>query len=334
MTDDDPRPQSAAEPRPSGAVPVPPPDVALNPGRLAVFCAVVERHSFTRAADDLSFTQPAVSMHVRSLEDALGARLFDRGNRGAQLTPAGQAVYDYAVGVLRDTVALHARLDELAGRDAGVVTLGTTTTPGTYILPGLLARFHHQQPGAQVRLRILTPDAISQEVLAEHLDFGVVSETTPVAQALRSEPLWTERLVLVAAPDHRLAARPRVALADLAGEEFIAGPHAAAGDLLLDAALARAGLPPRRIALEVGHPEAARQAVLASVGLAVLLHRVVAAELAAGQLVALDVDDLPLVKRARLVYRRTYRFSALARDLLACFRASARQPARTYARAR
>src|SRR5215207_6799421 len=99
-------------------------DPKLNPLRLAVFCTIVKRGSFTRAAEELFLTQSTVSAHIRALEQHCGTRLFDRSRRGAQLTEAGRVVYDYAVTVQRETAAVRARLSDLAGGQGGVVTFG------------------------------------------------------------------------------------------------------------------------------------------------------------------------------------------------------------------
>jgi DNA-binding transcriptional LysR family regulator len=308
------------------AVGVHPDDVVANPVRLGIFCRVVERQSFGRAADDLLVTRPAVSMHVRALEEAFGARLFDRRRRGAHLTEAGRAVYEFAVTVRRDIVALRAQLNDLAGGRAGVVTLGATQTLGSYALPDLLASFHCSYPAMRLRLRIGTSDRITEEVLRGQLDLGIVTESISISPALRVEPLWTETEVLIAAPDHRLAGQARVALADLVGERFILGPGRSIGDRALDMAMAQVGLPPRQVVMEVGTPEGAKRAVRRGIGLVVMFRRAVAAELAAGQLVVIPLEVLPATEQLYLIARRAHRFSPLAQNLMAFLRAAARDP--------
>jgi LysR family transcriptional regulator, low CO2-responsive transcriptional regulator len=308
-----------ARDRPRGMQPR---DAGLNPVRLAVFCAVVERQSFRRAADELCLAQPTVSGHIRVLEETLGAPLFDRRRRGAHLTEAGHAVYDYAVGVRRELAALRAHLSDLAGGQAGVVTLGAPQVPGTYILPELLASFHHQHPSARVNLRLVSPDAIAEEVLRGRLDFGIVGEVTRLGTLL-SEPLWAEPTVLIAPANHRLAGWAALAVADLAGEAFIVGPARNVGDRALDLGIARAGLLARRVVMEMGTHEGVKQAVQRGVGLAIVFRRVVAAELAAGQLVALPFEALPLVEQFLMVYRRAHRFTPLATSLMTFIRTEA-----------
>jgi DNA-binding transcriptional LysR family regulator len=302
-------------------------DLILHTLHLAVFRTVVERQSFTRAAEDWCLTQPTISAHIRALEKITGARLFDRSRRGAHLTEAGRMVYDYAVTIFRETAALRAGLSDLTGGERGTVTLAAGMTLGTFLLPELLADFYHRHPAAQIHLRILPPDMIADDLLHGSIDFGIVSEATAVAHTLQTEPLWSEELVLVAPPEHALARRGAATIAELAGEPFVAGPSGlgrSAGDQALDAALARAGFSSRRVVMEVGHPAGAKTAVLKGVGLAVLFRRVVAAELAAGALVALSVDELPRTEQFRLVHRRAHQFSPLGRRLMQFIRDHAR----------
>jgi DNA-binding transcriptional LysR family regulator len=297
-----------------------PEHAALNPVRLAVFCTIVECRSFSRAAERLAVTQPAVSAQVRTLETLLGAPLFERRRRGAMLTEAGRAVYEYAQGVLRDTQVLGAGLSDLAGGEAGTVVLGAPGVLGTYVLPGLLTSFQRAHLATSVRLRILPSEVIAEEVLRGALDVGIAADFTTLPASLHSEPLWAERMVLAARPDHPLAARNHVTVADLADELFVTTRLRFAGDEVLDAKLAEAGLPARRSGLEVDQPEGVKRALLAGAGLAIIARPVVAAELRAGALIALACDELPMVQRFRLVYRRSHRFSPLAQRLIAYLR--------------
>src|SRR5262249_22614192 len=162
------------------ALPVDPGDVVVNPVRLAVFCAVVEHAGFARAAEALSLTPPAVSMHVRALEQLWGTLLFDRKHRDGRLTEAGHAVYDFAIGVLQANAAVRARVNDLLGAQAGTVTLGATAAQCTYILAPVLARSREQHPAAELRVSLLQPQSIADEVLKGHLDFGIGNEIMPV----------------------------------------------------------------------------------------------------------------------------------------------------------
>jgi LysR family transcriptional regulator, transcriptional activator of the cysJI operon len=304
---------------------VQPNDLLLNPVRLAIFRTVVERHSFTRAAEELSLAQSTVSGHIRLLESAFGSPLFDRRQRGAQFTEVGQAAYDFAIAVQRELDALRAQVRDLAGGLAGAVTLGAPVVPGTHVLPELLAHFHRQRPAAELRLRLLPPESIGEEVLHGHLDMGIVNESTVLPAAVWREPLWCETVMLVAASDHPLAKKPHVSLEDLAGQPFVIGCGRTGADQALNQALARAGLPPRHIVMEAGNQDGARQAARQGVGLAVLYRRVVSQDLTDGKLVILPMPELPGTEQQLLVFRPAHRFTPLAQQLIAFLQAAAPQ---------
>jgi DNA-binding transcriptional LysR family regulator len=297
-----------------------PDEVVLNPVRLAVFCAVVERRGFTRAAEALALTQSTVSSHIQTLEQVLGSPLFDRGRRGGQLTEAGQAVYEFAVTMRREVVALRARLSDLSGGQAGVVTLGVTIMPGTHILPTLLARFHHLHPRGEVQMRLLSPDVIPEEVLQGRLDFGIIGEAQPLSPGLQAEPVWCSELVLIAWAGHRLADQAHVTLEDVAAEPFVVAWGRTLGDQVLNRALARAGLAPRRIVMQLGNQDGVRQAVLQRVGLGVVARRIVVEELTTHALVALPLEDFPVREQSVLIYRRAYHLTPIAEQLIAFLR--------------
>ncbi|HLI27679.1 MAG TPA: LysR family transcriptional regulator [Chloroflexota bacterium] len=300
-------------------------DSVLNPVRLAVFCTVVERRSFNRAAEALCVTPSAVSLHVRALEALWQTPLFDRRRRGAHLTEAGKAAYEYAITVLRETANLRAHLRDLAGGNTGLVTIGATMVPGTYFLPPILAQFRARRPKARIQLLLHTPEALVDEVLRSQVDLAVGPEIIPLTAALHAEPVWTEAMLLVAPASHPLARATRVQLTDLVHEPFVVSRSRTVGDRMLDTALARAGLPPRHIVLEVGPQEIVKHAVLAGTGLAVLLRCVVAGELARGELIALPLEHVPMSERFYLLYRPTHRFTPLANHLVAAIRSQARK---------
>jgi len=295
-------------------------DVVLNPVRLAVFCAVVERRGFTRAAEALALTQSTVSGHIRVLEQALGSPLFERRRHGARLTEVGEAVYEFAVTLRQAVVGLRAQISDLTGGRAGVVQLGAPISPGTQILPTLLARFHQVRPAGELRMQLLPPDLIPEQVLRGRLDFGVVSEAVELPPALQAEPLWRDRVVLIASSDHRLAGRPRVTLLDVAREPFVVAWGRTLGDQALNRAFARAGLASRRIVMQVGNQDGVRQAVLQGVGLGIVHRRGVAADLAAGALIALPLEDLPMMDQTVLIYRRAHHFAPITEQLIAFLR--------------
>jgi LysR family transcriptional regulator, low CO2-responsive transcriptional regulator len=298
-----------------------PADILLNPVRLAVFRTVVERRSFARAAEALSLSPSTVSGHIRVLEEVLEGELFDRQRRGAPLTEIGQCVYDFAIGVQRELVALRAQIKDLAEGRVGSVALGGAGVMATRILPEILARFHQEHPNAHLRIRDLTPEQIVNEVQRGGLDFGILSASLPIPPALRTVPLWCETLVLVAAGRHPLSRQTAIRPSDLVGQPFVVGWRRTQGDQALDQDLARAGLPPRRIVMEIGNLDGVREAVRQGVGLGIVFERTAAADLRAGDLAVLPVLGFPMAEQYLLIHRPAHRFTPLAKQLIAFLQA-------------
>ena len=190
--------------------------------KLRVFCEVVERQSFTLAAEHLFTTQPALSVHMRSLEQFFGTRLLYREGRRSLPTEAGEAVYRYARGVLHETEQVRALISELRDAQTGRIAIGATPTVGSYVLPQLISRFKQRNSRADLVLRVAPAATVRDETLAGSTTSPV--EAGPLPEGLAAEPLRREELVVVAHPDHPLAARPRGALGRGAGAAVRAGP--------------------------------------------------------------------------------------------------------------
>lgn len=157
-------------------------------------------------------------------------------------------------------------------------------------------------------------------MLHGRLDFGDVGEVEILAPALQVEPIWSNELVLIAWPDHRLAGRARVTLSDVAAEPFVVAWGRTLGDQVLNRAITRAGLAPRRMVMQLGNQDGVRQAVLRRVGVGVVSRRIVAEDLAAGALVALPLEGWPVVEQFLLIYRRAYRITPIAHQFMAFLR--------------
>jgi len=297
-------------------------DALINVLRLAIFRTVADEQNFSRAAARLAVTQPAVTGNIQALERALGTRLFDRHRRGVQLTPAGETAYAFAVTVINELAALRAQLADLAAGQGGTLALGATLHTATYLLPDILAQFHQEYPAAYVDLRILSPDAIAEDVARGRLDLGITVEGAPQA-GLQAEPLWLEEAIITAPADHRLAGGATVPLAALVDEPFVIGSFPTRVDSVLDHALVRAGLPRRRICMQMGNLEGVKHAVLRRIGLGVVFRRAVAAELASGCLVTLSVPGLSMAEQFLLIYRSRDHLTPLARNLAERLRAHA-----------
>ena len=179
----------------------------MDTRQLAAFCAVVERKSFSQAAERLGVTQPAVSLQVRSLEKRLGRKLLDRSGRSVEPTEAGQALYRGAQRLL----ALEGQLlEELeageAGELGGTLEVGASTGPGSTVVPVLLCEFQRQNPGVAISLSISDTQSVVDRVADRELELGVVGAARR-HRGVVFEPFFRDEVVLACPPDHRFAGR-------------------------------------------------------------------------------------------------------------------------------
>lgn len=284
----------------------------MNLHQLRIFHAVAQRMSFSAAAERLFLTQPAVSLQVRALERSLGVRLFDRSGGRLALTPAGEALLRSATTILNAEGEARRAIDELKGASAGRLIVAANTTGGMYFVPRLLAAFRAEAPKVQLELEVDATDRICERVAQGTVDIGFVGG--PVDdRRLTVEPIAEDRLVLVAAPGHPVAAsgRPRITAADLAAEALIVPEAASRTRMLVERRLREAGLPFRPAAQMVG-TEAVKKAVEANLGVAFVSRFAVEAELALGRLAALEVDGLAIVRPIVMIYRSERYFTPAA----------------------
>jgi DNA-binding transcriptional LysR family regulator len=268
---------------------------------LRTFHAVATQRSFTRAGRALDLSQPAVSAHVRALERYFGARLFEMRQRRVHLTVAGQALFTYTQRVFN-------LLDE-AGRavvatqraERGLLRLGASPTIGVYLLPIMLAQFHAEHAEVQIDIFIGPTAEVIARVVGDHLPLGLV-EAPVNHRDLVVERVGEDDLVLVAPKDHLLARLRQVEPPELAEVPLLRREAGSGTRALVDTALLRAGVNPPTL-MELGSPEALKQAVLAGVGLAWLPRLSVARELSSAQLAEVQVTGLS-VRRVLSAVRR------------------------------
>lgn len=274
----------------------------MDTGLLRTFLAVARTENFTAAAAELHLSQSTVTAHVKTLERELGARLFDRMPRGARLTAAGGRALERAVGLLE----AEARLRAAAAGDAlpsGTVAVGAGDTLCSAPVPRVIASLRRSHPGIDVHLfPVGTADAV-RDLRRGRLDLALLLEDGEGPAALLSEPLAREPLVLIAAPDHPLAAAGApVTWDDLVRVPFFLHEEGCSySDRVARELQERPGARPRLTRL--GSSEAARACVAAGLGVGVLPRTAARDALAAGTLAALDGPPVPDVP-VRLVRHR------------------------------
>lgn len=240
---------------------------------LRTFKEAAERGSFVRAAEKLRYAQPTVTLHVRELERAFGARLFEKDGRGMRLTEAGRALKEHADAVLERAERMELAMAELATGEAGHVRLGSIEPTASLRLPELLARFCAGRPRLRLTLEVGGTETLSRQVAAGELDAAVCSPP-PAGLGLHFEPLFVEGLALLVPEDHPLAGADAVRAEDLAGHGLLLSEKPCAYRAAAERALAERGAnlrPGVEIGtVEIGGLEAMKRAVCAGLGPALL----------------------------------------------------------------
>jgi len=272
--------------------------------RLQVFYSVARHLSFTKAAESLHMTQPAVTFQVRQLEEQFNTRLFDRMHNRISLTEAGERVQHYAKQIFELYSRMEGEVRELTGEVSGVVMLGASTTIAEYMLPSLLGAFKGKFPDVVIRLRVSNTEGIVALVDDNEIDLGVVE--APVSNKnLVVEVGRIDKMVAVLPPDHVLAGRVSLPVAEVPEHPFIAreegsGTREVTFDYLRDAGLEPADL---TVVMELGSPESIKGAIEAGMGISVLSRSTIAKELALGTLTCVALDP-PLERPFSFVHRR------------------------------
>jgi len=271
----------------------------MDTRQLAAFCAVVEKSSFSQAAEKLGVTQPAVSLQVRGLEERLGQTLLDRSGRRVEPTEAGLRLYRSAQRML----ALEEQLyDEVAAESAelqGTLAIGASTGPGAHLVPLLLCEFQREHPDLHIALSIWDTQTVSEKVAQRELELGVVGALRR-NRSLEFEPLVRDEIVL-AVPLGHPAAGGSVTVDDLREETLIAMQEGAGVRQVVDDELRRAGLRVRELdpKLELGLQESVKSAVAAGFGVTFISRTAIEGELAAGTLAMARVAG---IEPARQIY--------------------------------
>ncbi len=274
----------------------------MDTRQLAAFCAVVERRSFSQAAERLGVTQPAVSLQVRALEKRLGTQLLDRSGRRVEPTEAGLRLYRGAQRLLTLEEQL---LDELAGEGggelAGELRLGASTGPAAIVVPVLLCEFQRAHPGVKISLTVSDTQSVVERVAARDLELGIVGAARR-HRAVRFEPFFDDEVILACPPGHPFAGRT-VTLEDLRGASLIVMQEGAGVRQIVEDELRALGIRLRDldVRLELGLQESVRSAVQAGYGITFISRSAVEPELAAGTLAAARVEGLDAKREISLV---------------------------------
>ncbi len=296
----------------------------MDTRQLSAFCAVVERKSFSQAAERLGVTQPAVSLQIRSLEERLGTQLLDRSGRRVEPTEAGLRLYASAQKLL----ALEDQLvAEVAGADAdevsGTLELGASTGPGGTVVPLLLCEFGELHPNVRVRLSVFDTQTIVEQVAERALELGVVGAARR-HRGVVFQPLFRDEVVLACPAGHRFAGKT-ISLDDLRSEPLLVMQEGAGVRQVIEDELRSVGVRLRDLDVraELGLQESVRSAVAAGHGVTFISRTGIESDLAAGTIATARVRGLDPVREIFLVRasgrsetRAAHAFVELARTRL------------------
>ena len=272
--------------------------------RLQVFHTVARLLSFTKAAETLHMTQPAVTFQIRQLEEYFNTRLFDRTHNRISLTVAGQQVFKFADQILSLYSEMDNSVRELTGDVSGVLLIGASTTIAEYVLPTLLGEFKSRCPDVNIRLSVSNSVGVVHMVENNSVDVGIVE--SPISNKnLMVEVCWHDELVLICPPGHELASRTSIPVASLMELPFICREEGSGTREFICDYLGqnKMNLDDLNLSMEMGSPEAVKSAVEADLGISIVSKATVGKEIRLGTLKAIPLDP-PLERPFSIVHQR------------------------------
>lgn len=270
--------------------------------RLQVFYTVAKQLSFTKAAELLFMTQPAVTFQVKQLEEHFNTRLFERSHSKITLTPAGELVLEYAEKILSLSAELETRMGEMTGQIRGALLIGASTTIAEYLLPRVLGEFKARYPLVHASLTVTNSETVESKVADHALDVGLIEAPSHHPQ-LKNEVCCEDELVVICSPRHEFANLQEVAPERLAEQSYVSREMGSGTREVVDGYLRQAGLSPDDLdtVMELGSPEAIKGAVEADLGIAIVSRATILKELKLGSLVAVPLQPR-LIRPLSLVY--------------------------------
>ena len=277
--------------------------------QLRTFVTVARLNSFSRAAEALHISQPAVSAQILALEDVLKARLFDRIGKKIALSDAGRTVLAAAEDVMARLAEMERDLADLQQMKAGHLVIGASQVVGVYLLPEWLAGFQQEFPGIQAKVRIELARRIVDMLVEGEIDCALIGEGVPVSDSrVAVKPVANDELVLIVPSHHILAEMGSVPLSSLLGMTFILPRRDSASSECVLEQLAAEGMAPK-VVMELGNIGAVKRAVEAGLGVSIVSRIAVAHELADGRLKSVKLAGLKMERRISLCWLHDKRFS-------------------------
>ncbi len=277
--------------------------------QIKVFETVARLSSHSRAAELLHLTQPAVSMQIKQLEEAIGLPLFDQVGKKIHLTEAGHELLRYSQTILQQLMEMESVFDDLKGLRNGKLTISVAST-ASYFMPQLLGQFSKQFPGITISLNVTNRETLLQQLAHNDMDVAIMGRP-PADLGLEAESFMENPLVIIAPVSHPLAKESTIPLARIQQETFLVREQGSGTRIAMERFFTEQGIH-LTTGIEMSTNEAIKQAVQAGMGLGILSLNTIALELETGRLTVLNVEAFPIRRHWYIVHRQGKRLSTVA----------------------
>lgn len=279
--------------------------------QLKVFIAVAEKKNFSRAAEELHMTQPAVSQYIRAFEDSMGTRLLERTNKYVRLNKAGEIVYHHAKEIVGLYEKMHNLVDDLTKKARGPLTIGASHTFGEYVLPWIIATLQREYPDIEPEVIIGNTTEIAQLVDTHQLDAGIV-EGKLLNHHLELQPLGNDFMYAVASPDHVIfkSGDQLLELAETKEEVWIAREKGSGTREAMEEMFEQFDFEPARL-MQFGSNQPIKEAVKAGLGISLLSRWAIQKELEYGELRVIRIAGLPFERQFSIITNSPFQTKAL-----------------------
>ncbi len=264
-----------------------------------VFLAVVEEKNFSRAAEKLFITQPAVSQYIRTLEKEMGTVLFDRGGKTVTLTRAGEIVLVHVQEMNRIYESMHRTLDEYVHQPKGVLKIGASYTFGEHVLPKIMASFLKRYPAIEPSVTIGNTQEICTKISARMLDIGLI-EGDRVQKDLQVMTVGVDKMYIVAKRNHPLYARDGLRFSDLEQATWLIRERGSGTREAAEKMFAQLQIKPQK-KIEFGSTHIIKESVEAGLGIALLSEWAVKKELKHGSLTIIPCEEMPFTRKFSII---------------------------------
>lgn len=279
--------------------------------QLQVFVSVAEKRNFSRAAEELHMTQPAVSQYIRIFEENMGVRLLERTNKYVRLTKAGEIVYHHAKEIVGLYTKMQNLVDDLTNKASGPLSIGSSYTFGEYALPHIIATMQEVYPDIQPTVTIGNTAEIAKLVMDHQLDIGIVEGHSKEDRKLRSEEFAEDYMVVVASPDHPLTRKGNeLVMKELEEQRWILREFGSGTREAAESLFQRFEISPTNM-MVFSSTQPIKGAVEAGLGISLLSQWAIQKELRNGDLEVLNVKGLPFSRQFSIITTSPYQTKAL-----------------------